>query len=156
VVIRVFRVVEAGLVVFYAHVVAVAGEDPPGSAVAHVVVADDDVAARDRSDAGPIDVPARVIHRETVNDDVAAPFEVDRMGSFAVAALNDGARVGSEGDRLRCGPALREVPAKRESRVRSGPDDDGVASLDQAPVLWIVLKGGPSVPAAVSFPSGET
>jgi hypothetical protein len=91
-----------------------------------------DVAARDRPDAGPIDVPARVIHREAVYDDVAGPFEVDPIRSFAIAALDDGPRIGPEGDRLRRGPALGEVPAKLEPRVRPGPDDDGVAGIYQA------------------------
>ena len=132
VVIRVFRVVRAGLVALDAHVVAVAGEDPPGPAVAHVVVADYDVAARDSPDAGPIDVPARVVHREAVYDDVARPFEVDPVGGFGVAARDNGARVSSEGDRLRRRPVLGGVPAKLKASVRPGPDDDGVAGADQA------------------------
>jgi hypothetical protein len=57
------------------------------------LVAHDDVAARDRPDAGPIYVPARVIHRETVNDDVAGFFEVDAVSRLVVATFDDDTRV---------------------------------------------------------------
>jgi len=76
--------------------------------------------------------PARVIHCEAVNDDVAGPFEVDAVRGFAVATFDDGSRVGFEGDRLSRGPALGEVPAQQEPRVRPGPDDDGIAGINQA------------------------
>ena len=156
VVVRVFRVVEARLVVLYAHVVAVAGEGPPGPAGAHVVVADDDVAARDSPYAGPIDVPARVVHREAVYDYVARPFEVDPVGGFAVAARNNGARVGSEDDRLRRRPVLGEVPAKLEASVLPDPDDDGVAGADQARGPLDRPEGRLLRAAEASLPPGET
>ena len=95
------------------------------------------------------------IHREAVYDDVAGPFEVDAVSGLAVSALDDGARVGLEGDRPLRGPALGKVPAKLKTVVSTLPYHDGVAGIDQARCPLDRPEGCPLRPRGRIAPVGR-